>query len=447
LVKTINTSGISIKDVKDQLIDNGLNLDGDITDYVNSDWYEHRGTGDLSHTLYVHQVPEFISFHGQNPDLWGHSVVLLGPTAIGKSEGVRQGLNLAAQYMGRELDLKELHVSQMGPVDALGVPREANGRTYWAPPEIWPLVKSMPDHQVKAKAFMDHYKATGKINYELLPEKWYVHFHDEVTNPSSPQVPHQLFPSWCGDGDGKMIGGHKLVSDFMVVLAGNRLEDGTNSINLASSAVTRLCMIEVVPHYGGWLQNYAFKPKMVAGQEMCKIHPLVISYLGKFNRQFAPQDMSERSAMDPFPTPRNWRFVSDELYANDQNAMPEFMLKAAIAGRIGDASAQQFFTFVSHYKELPDVDKLMKGIPVNNFPKKDRVDLLLILGTHMVMKLNKENAVVFMDYMLDDTKFPTEIATATMKQLRTANKLSPLVREWARESFSKWVQNNKAFVF
>lgn len=446
-MKTVNTSGISITNVKDQLIDAGIDLDADITEVSNSDWFEHRGTGDLSHTLYVHQVPEFIAFHGVNPDLWGHAVTLLGPTAVGKTEGVRQGLALAAERMGRRLNLKELHVSQMGPVDALGVPRENNGRTYWAPPEIWPLQKSLPEHTNLANGFMQHYKQTGKIDYTLLPEEWFVHFHDEVTNPSSPQVPHQLFPSWCGDGEGKMIGGHKLVPDFMVVLAGNRVQDGTNSINLASSAVTRLCMIEVVPHYGGWLQNYAFKPRMVAGETMSKIHPLVITYLNKFNRQFAPQDMSERSPMDPFPTPRNWRFISDELYANDQNPMPEFMLKAAIAGRIGDASAQQFFTFVAHYKDLPDVDKLMKGMPVPNFPKSNRPDLLLILGTHMIMKLNKDNAKVFMEYMLDDSKFPIELSTATMKQLRAANKLSPLIQEWARDSFSKWVQKNKAFVF
>ena len=445
--KTINTSGISIKDVQDALIDNGIDIDKDITDINYTGWVDHRPSGELSNSLFVHQVPEFLSFHGVNPDLWGHSLLFLGPTAIGKTEGVRQGYELAAKKMGRELHLTELHVSQMGPVDALGVPREHNGRTYWAPPEIWPLVKALPEHQRMTQMFLQHYKETGKIEYDLLPKDWYVHFHDEVTNPSSPQVPHQLFPAWCGDGSGKMIGGHQLVADFTVALAGNRIEDGTNSINLANSAVTRLCMIEVVPHYAGWLKNYAFTGRMFAGETVTKIHPVIISYLNKVNSEFAPQDMSERSPMNPFPTPRNWRYISDELYANDANPMPDFMLKGAVAGRIGDASAQQFFTFLAHYQDLPNIDKLMRGEPIHNFPKKDRPDLLMITGTHMVMKLNKTNANVFMDYMLDDTKFPVELAATTMKQLRAADKLIPLVREWSSEKFSQWVKKNKVFVF
>jgi len=447
LSKSMNTSGISITDVKDSLIDNGIDIDADITEITNSDWVEYKPTGDLSHTLYTHQVPEFIRNHAMFPDLWGHTMCLLGPTAIGKTEGVRQGFALAATQQGRELDLTELHVSQMGPVDAMGVPRERNGRTFWAPSEVWPLSSALPEHDAQARDFLNHYAATGVTDYSRLPKKWYVHFHDEVTNPSSPQIPHQLFPSWCGDGNGKMIGGHQLVPDFMVVLAGNRIQDGTNSINLAASAVTRLCLIEVLPHYGGWLQNYAFKSRMVGGSEFSKIHPLVISYLNKFNAEFAPQDQNQRSFMDPFPTPRNWKYVSDELYANDLNPMPEYMLKSAIAGRIGDSSAQQFFTFVTHYKDLPDVDKLMRGEQINNFPNKNRPDLLLILGTHMVMKLNEKNAKVFMKYMLDTDKFPTEISATTMKQLRTANKLIPLVREWATPMFGQWVQQNKAFVF
>lgn len=449
---TINTKGITIQAVKDSLIDNGLNLDADMTEISHDGWVEHRPTGDLSHTIYVHQVPDFVAFHAMNPDLWSHTVCLLGPTAVGKTEGVRLGLEQAAVKMGRRLHLSELHVSQMGPVDALGVPREDEyNRTYWAPPVIWPLAdwaeNNGTKHQTKVANFLKQYHNTGTLDYTALPTDWFVHFHDEVTNPSSAQVPHQLFPAWCGDSSGRMIGGHRLVSDYFVVLAGNRVEDGTNSINLAASAVTRLGLIEVLPHYGGWLQNYAFKSRMVAGEEMAKIHPIVISYLNKFNGEFAPQNLNERSPMDPFPTPRNWKYVSDMLYANDMNPMREDLLKAAIAGRIGDASAQQFFTFVTHYKDLPDVDKLMRGDKVPNFPGKNRPDLLAILGTHMVMKLNEKNAKVFMSYMLDSTLFPGEISAMTMKQLRPANKLQPLVREWATADFSKWTHQYKAYVF
>ena len=448
--KTINTRDFTIQGVKDEMIDNGWQIDADITEIHDPSWIEHRPAGDVSHVIYVHQIPEIIAFHAMTPELWDHTLALMGPTAVGKTEGVRAGLNLAADRMGRTLHMHELHVSQMGPVDALGVPRERDNQTYWAPPEIWPLAKTLEmnqGHQTKVNDFLGNYRATGKLEYELLPKDWFVHFHDEVTNPSSPQVPHQLFPAWCGDSDGRMIGGHRLVRDYFVVLAGNRVQDGTNSINLANSAVTRLGLIEILPHYGGWLQNYAFKTRVFQGQEVTKIHPIVIAYLNKFNARFAPQDSNDRSPMDPFPTPRNWKYVSDIFYANDNRPLREDLLRPAIAGRIGNATAQELFTFISHYKDLPDVDKLLRGEKVQMPDPNKRPDLTLILGTHMVMKLGPQNAKVFMAYMRDPKSFPGEISAATMKQLRPANKLGPLVREWAKEEFREWTKQYEAYVF
>lgn len=444
----IDTTAISITDVQDRLLDSGINLNADITQVHHENWVEHRPIGDLSHSVYVHQVPQLIATHALNPDLWGHTLCLLGPTAIGKTEGVRQGLEQAADTMRRTLNLTELHVSQMGPVDALGVPREENKQTYWAPPKIWPLAVNEQErtgHQDRVQLFLDGYRREGTLAYDLLPQDWFVHFHDEVTNPASPQVPHQLFPAWCGDSHGRMIGGHRLVRDYFVVLAGNRVQDGTNSINLASSAVTRLGLIEVVPHFGGWLQNYAFRQRMVAGKPSSQIHPAIIAYLNKFNRHFAPQELDERSPMDPFPTPRNWTYVSDLFYAHQTSALPDELFRAAVAGRIGDATARELFTFLSYYSELPDVDKLLRGEPVPNFPAKNRIDLLAILGTQMVVQLNAKNAKVFMQYINDDTKFPPEVAAMTMKQLRPAGKLRDLASTWAKPEFAQFTANFKRY--
>lgn len=448
MAKAFDTKGITITDVKDSLIDSGIDLDADITNIHYDGWTQHKGVTDISHMIYVHQVPELVAFHALHPDLWGRTLCLLGPTAVGKTEGVRQGLREGAAAMGRTLNLHELHVSQMGPVDALGVPRERDGRTFWAAPEIWPLMEALQrdGHEDRVTNFLTAYRETGVANYEMLPQNWYVHFHDEVTNPSSPQVPHQLFPAWCGDGTHKSMGGQKLVSDFMVVLAGNRVGDGTNSINLAASAVTRMCMIEVVPHFPGWLQNYAFKTRQHVGEIVTKIHPVVIAYLTQFNSQFAPQEMNERSPMDAFPTPRNWRYVSDMLYTNEITPMRPDLLQAVIAGTIGDAATRQFITYVQHHKDVPNVDRLMRGDRVPNFPKSNRPELLAILGTHMVSKLNASNAAVFMQYMLDPQKFPIEMATMTMKQLRPANKLQQLVREWAPKEFKAWTHANQGYV-
>lgn len=443
-----NTGDFTISDVKDNLLDNGIDFTQDMTRIHHDNWVDHKPVGDLSHSIYVHQVPDLVAVHALTPELWSHTLCLLGPTAIGKTEGIRQGLQQAAGAMDRTLRLTELHVSQMGPVDALGVPREENKQTYWAPPKIWPLADNLErdtQHQTKVAAFLDTYRTTGELAYHQLPREWFVHFHDEVTNPSSPQVPHQLFPAWCGDSDGRMIGGHRLVRDYFVVLAGNRVEDGTNSINLAASAVTRLGLIEVVPHFGGWLQSYAFQERPINGRVQSRIHPAIIAFLNKFNRHFAPQELDERAPMDPFPTPRNWSYVSDLFYANERHPLPADLFQAAVAGRVGDPVARELFTFLSYYAELPDVDKLLKGQPVPNFPTKNRIDLLAILGTQMVVQLNEHNAKVFMQYINDDSKFPPEVAAMIMKQLRPAGKLRDLVHKWATPEFTEFTAKFKRF--
>lgn len=441
-MKNIDTSSVSLDQVKDDLANMfGGNIDEtDMTGISNSNWVEYKNNELMHNQVYTHQIPKMIKFAALNPEMWNTSLLFLGPTAIGKTEAIRQGLDEAAEEMGRHLNLTELHVSQMGPVDALGVPRERNGRTYWAPLEKWPLSTALEGHDEQVTRYIDHYHETGERDYTMLPKEWYVHFHDEVTNPSSPQIPHQLFTSWIGDSTSRMIGSNRLVRDYMVILAGNRVADGTNSIPLAASATTRLGIIEVVPHFGGWLQNYAFQTKRIGGENVSRIHPIVIAYLQRFNAKFAPQDLNKRSAMDPFPTPRNWTFVSDILYTNERNPLDEDLLKAAIAARVGSACCQEFFSFIAHYKDIPNVDRVLRGEEVHNWPRKDRTDLLMILGTQMVVKVDEKTAPVFVKLMTDDKKFSNEVAIATMRQLRPAGKLADVIYKWAPKEFLEFTQ-------
>jgi len=439
---------------------NGLNL-ADLTKELGNlaiaEDTESPNVDGVGKQIFTHQIPHIVRAYATTPELWDHTLLFLGPTAIGKTEAIRQGFadaiaemnerRAAAGSSPRKLILTELHVSQLGPVDALGVPRERDGRTYWAPPEIWPLADVLEEREhydTQIATFLAHYQATGELAWELAPLTWYAHFHDEVTNPSTPQVPHQLFPAWCGTNQGRMIGGHRLVRDFMTVLAGNRVEDGTNSINLAASAVSRMCIIEVVPNYNGWLQHYAFTRVQRGGNEVTRIHPLVIAFLNKYPQHFAPQERDHRSPMDPFPTPRAWKFVSDLFYRQEARPMPEDLFRTNVAGRIGVPVTEELFTFLTYYRELPDIDKVLAGIPVPNWPDPNkRPDLMFIITTQLVMKLNKDNARNFMELMCDETRMPAEFSARTMKLLRPAGKLQPLFYEWDPDGMRTWVQKYK----
>ena len=404
----------------------------------------------------VHQVVEVVKHYALTPELWDHTAVFLGPTAIGKTEAVREGLQRALavmnerrQAMGaapRQLILHELHVSQMGPVDALGVPRERSGRTYWAPPEIWPLTQALPGYDDQVNAFLDHYRRTGETAWELMPEQWFVHFHDEVTNPSTPQVPHQLFPVWCGTAHGRVIGGHPLVRDFMVVLAGNRVEDGTNSINLAASAVTRMCILQVTASLDGWLQNYAFQEVVVAGQKTTKIHPSIIAFLTKNPQYFAPQDLDKRSPMDPFPTPRAWKFVSDLFFT--RGSLSDDLFWSNVAGRIGAPTTEELRAFIAFAADLPEVDAILAGGPTDRWPDPTkRPDLVLIATTQMVAKLNATNAKRFMEIISDEALVPAEFSARAIKLVRNAGKLQSLVHSWDTEGFRAWTKKYHQMIF
>src|SRR5688500_5399727 len=59
--------------------------------------------GNLNAYLYVHQIPDLIKWRAMDPGLRGQTICILGPSAIGKTDAVRQGLKAAAEAMGRPL--------------------------------------------------------------------------------------------------------------------------------------------------------------------------------------------------------------------------------------------------------------------------------------------------------------------------------------------------------
>ncbi|MGI9252240.1 MAG: hypothetical protein ACR2J8_00705, partial [Thermomicrobiales bacterium] len=227
----------------------------------------------LENMVYIDQIPDLVKWHLLTPELHNHVMLILGPSAIGKTYAIRQGLTEAASAMGREHILFEEHVSQMGPTDVMGVPREdGHGRTVWYPPRKFALQSAHPEHQKAYDDFLREYRDTGRINWNTLkPYPLYAYFLDEITNPSNPSIVHQLFSLIYG----KFVADHKLVGDAAIIAAGNRVEDRTNSIYLAASATSRMSIMQAVPRFSGWLLTWALKPVTIGGQEHSREHPVV----------------------------------------------------------------------------------------------------------------------------------------------------------------------------
>ena len=431
-------------DIHDMLDDASRNLIRrlDTDDDAALGYHATKPMDSIETVVYVDQIPDLVRWHALDPQLHGHTLCFLGSSAIGKTDAVRQGLREAAAEMGRRLELHEMHVSQMGPTDVMGVPRDdGQGRTVWYPPRKFALDSAEPGHREAYEAFREHHRRTGVADWRALePHPFYAYFWDEVTNPSMPSVIHQCFSLWYGN----YVADHPLVPGTMHVLAGNRVQDGTNSINLARSAATRLGLVQVLPRFAGWLKAFAMQQVTYAGQSYSRVHPLVIAYLARFSDRFSP-DPSGLPQMEPFPSPRTWTYVSDALYAHDRNPLPDALLFAEVAGRIGVSDARNFWAFREHWRELPDIGRMLDSParPDSAFgwlpqPWPERPDLRLVMGTHMVNLLDQDNAKRFIAFMSDSDKFSGEQVAATMRLLRPAGKLEPLATRWAPKEFTDW---------
>lgn len=404
-------------------------------------------SGTLATTIHVHEIPDLVKWSIVEPSLHQHALCFLGSSAIGKTYAVRQGFLAACEELDRRPVLHELHVSQMGPTDVLGVPRDdGKGRTVWHPPRMFPLESAAPDHARQYREATEDLAAHNEwyIYWDAMREyPQYGLFFDEVTNPSNPSIIHQCFSIWHG----KFVADHRLLPDTAIILAGNRVQDRTNSIPLAASATSRLDMIEVVPSLAGWLQSWAMDVVRHEAEDYdghndrTRVHPLVIAFLHRNSHLFAP-DASGTPQMEPFPAPRNWSYVSDLLYAAETRPLPDRLLFAAVAGRVGDKAARDLWAFRQHAAELPDVDLLLNtdGDPYGWLPEEwpRRLDLLHILAVQMVHALNETNSRRFMTFMLDEDKLPPEVAAAASRMLRPAGKLDPLADAWQPDLFERF---------
>lgn len=449
----IETVRSMLDEAGEELFDQLSNADDERLGYATV-----KPSGDFATFLYVDQIPDVIEWSLLNPELHSHTMCFLGSSAIGKTYAVREGFRRAAEKMGRPIvdaegndTFHEMHVSQLGPTDILGVPRDdGHKRTDWYVPKKFALKNAHPEHDAAYQRFVETYRATGNLQYDLMKGyPLYGYFWDEVTNPSQPSIVHQCFSLWYGN----YVADHPLVGDAFHVLAGNRVQDRTNSIYLAASATTRLGLIEAVPRLSGWLKAWAMQPIEIADEEFTRVHPLVIAYLHRFSDRFSP-DASTLPQMTPFPSPRTWTYVSDLLYANDRFPLPDNVLFASVAGRIGQSDARLFWAFRDHWKDLPDINKMLNspakpgetfGWLPNPWPK--RTDVQVIMGTQMISKLNARNAERFMAFMSDQEKFPPEIAAMTMKLLRPSGKLDSLSSEWDRKGFSEWSRKFRSLLF
>lgn len=230
-------------------------------------------------------------------------VMLWGPLGIGKSGIVKA----VAQELG--IDLRDIRLAQLDPVDLRGVPSVENGRTKWATPSFFPQ-----DADSAGILFLDELSAA---------------------DPSIQVAAYQLLLD-------RRIGEYVVPDKWIIVAAGNRAEDNAVSLPMSSALANRMMHFELraePEEWAQWAVNAGCDPSVIG---FIRFRPEML---------FAAGENCERG----WPSPRSWERVSNIL----EVGLDEDELPPCVAGLVGDGAAAQFLAYRRQYKALGNVRTMM----------------------------------------------------------------------------------------
>jgi hypothetical protein len=302
-------------------------------------------------------------------ELYGHIETLLNtdtPLFIHGSPGIGKSYIVGDIAEKKGLELIDVRLSQMDPVDLRGVPSIKEDQTVWMPPVFFPK---------------------NKDSEGIL-------FLDEL-NSAPPSVQAAIYQLVLN----RKMGEYELPKGWRIVCAGNRVSDRGVVFRLPSPLVNRMVHLHVEAHYEDF--------KLFAIKE--KLHHFIIGFLGFRPDLLSTEPVMEDDSNPAFATPRSYHMLSNILKASDNINK----VSSIIYGTIGYSSGVEFIAYVKVYEELPDVAAIYNGIypAIENQPA-----LLYALVSALVeyfdgSDTHKEHLFIFSE------KLPTEFGVMLIKDI------------------------------
>lgn len=322
-----------------------------------------------------------------------------GQPGAGKSDLVRQ----ACSEM--QIELRDVRASQLESVDLRGLPFIENNTTNWSVPNF------LPPMLVKDK----------DGNWIPNPTKGAL-FLDELNqaNQSTQAACYQLILD-------RRLGDYILPEGWVVWAAGNRAIDRAIANKMGSALKNRFTHVEIEVDSDEW----------ILWAQMNNIHPSIIGYI-----RFRPMNLNDLGANghegkkkmeaalegNAFATPRSWFFASELINAQPDPAVEYDLLM----GTIGEANVADFVGFLRVYRNLPDLDELIKKPKEAIVPKDPQT--LYALSAGLAAKANTTNIGGIMTYV---SRIPPEFQVMIVKDAQ--------VRDWnltGTAPYAAWVNEN-----
>lgn len=288
------------------------------------------------------------------------------PLFIHGSPGIGKSYIVADVAEKNALELVDVRLSQMDPVDLRGVPAIRGDQTVWMPPVFFPK-------DVDSEGIL---------------------FLDEL-NSAPPSVQAAIYQLVLN----RQMGEYHLPKGWRIICAGNRVSDRGVVFRLPTPLANRMVHLHVQARFDDF-KLFALK---------ADLHHFVIGFLGFRPDLLATEPVVEDDANPAFATPRSYHMLSGILNTNADMGK----IAPIIHGTIGYAAGIEFVSYVKVYEELPNVAAIYEG----HYPEIENQPALLYALVSALVEYfdgsdtHKEHLFAYSE------KLPTEFGVMLIKDV------------------------------
>lgn len=322
-------------------------------------------------------------------------VMLHGSPGVGKSDIVRQ---IARQ---RGIELIDLRLSQLDPVDLRGVPSVDTKKhiTLWNTPSFLPT-------DGKGILFLDEInsaaQATQAAAYQLVLDR--------------------------------KLGDYVMPPGWVIIAAGNRSTDRAIVNQMSTALKNRFTHLNYEVNNDDWC-DWALRNNIaVEVLGFIRFRPMLLNEFEQRNESKEEKERVRRlKDAQAFATPRSWEFLSKVVQQKPSSDV-EYELYTGI---VGEGAAAEFMGYLKYYRDLPNLDALLMNPGISKIP--DEPATLYALATGLATKATQDNMERVVKYAL---RLPAEFQVLLMKDaIARDNDLTQT------KSFNSWAIANADVMF